>query len=197
MNNKGFTKVEILIVLGVIGVLGVIAGMAVSNARTQTRDAVRLSDVRQVQVGLELYFNDFSEYPKSFDLVPLGEASTVCLSEEGFSPSCAPSAEAVYMNMIGAVPQKGLKGLSACGNANNAYCYLGAEGEFRIQFELENSNNLLELNKGINCLTETGLRAGECLNISVEAPEPEVVDETGDGDSSLDELEASTEETEG
>ncbi|PIQ67704.1 hypothetical protein CO173_03455 [Candidatus Uhrbacteria bacterium CG_4_9_14_3_um_filter_41_35] len=170
MNNKGFTKVEILIVVAVIGVLGVVAGMAVKSARVQTRDAVRLSDVRQVQVGLELYFNDFSSYPQTTEIIPLGQASTVCLGSAGFAPSCAGASQTVYLDTIGGTPRTGLKGLASCGNIGDAYCYFGNANQFRIQFEIERKNSLLGLERGMNCMTESGLKAGACQQIPVPTP---------------------------
>jgi hypothetical protein len=123
---------------------------------------VRLSDVRQVQTGLELYFNDVNKYPESLELAPLGTPATACLSENGFTSSCISSTESVYLEAVGATPVAGLKGASSCAGINNAYCYTGLSGSYRIQFELENQNPLLELNKGINCATESGMKAGDC-----------------------------------
>ncbi|MCH8049509.1 hypothetical protein IH979_02250 [Patescibacteria group bacterium] len=163
MNKLGITRIEILIIALIIGLLGVMAVVAVSTARSRTRDAIRLSDVRQTQAGLELYFNDFNMYPaRDLDGIPLGTASTFCLSEAGFTSTCVAAVETVYLDVMPATPGAGLKGLSTCGGERNAYCYLGINGEYRIQFELENNNPLLGLLKGINCATETGLEGGGC-----------------------------------
>lgn len=170
MNKLGITKIEVLIVALIIGLLGLTAVVAVSTARSRTRDAVRLSDVRQMQAGLELYFNDFNMYPEALG-VPVGTASTRCLGESGFAASCSLSVETVYLDAIGATPAKGLKRLSACGEENNAYCYLGVNGEYRIQFELENDNPLLGLLKGVNCATEVGIEAGGCPELETPLDE--------------------------
>ena len=156
------TKIEVLIVVLIIGVLGVVAVMAVSNARSKTRDAVRLSDVRQTQAALELYFNDFNVYPEHIDRTALGQAATRCLSENGFSVSCTPSLETVYMESVSSTPRKGLKKLSSCSNVSNAYCYAGRGFEYTIEFELENGNSLIGLKKGLNCATRSGLTTGAC-----------------------------------
>ena len=162
MTKAGTTKIEILTALLLIGILGVVAVGAVSNARSRTRDAVRLSDVRQVQAGLELYFNDFNTYPVPTDVTPLGQASTRCLSENGFSASCTPSLETVYMDVVSPTPTKGLKKLSSCGGVTNAYCYLADDQSYVVQFELENNLDALGLTKGLNCARETGIEAGGC-----------------------------------
>lgn len=169
MNKLGITKIEVLVVALIIGVLGIMSVVAISTARSSARDAVRLSDVRQVQTGLELYFNDVSHYPVHFELLPLGTPSTACLGESGFSSACVSANESVYLEAVGAPPVAGLNKQSSCADLNNAYCYIGANGEYRIQFELENRNALLQLQKGINCATETGMESGPCDSLSSSA----------------------------
>jgi len=166
MKKLGITKIEALIIALIIGLLGIMAVVAVSTARSRTRDAIRLSDVRQMQAGLELYFNDFNMYPATEGLA-LGTASTFCLSEKGFASSCVPSVETVYLEAVPATPSSGLKGMSACGQQKNAYCYVGNNGEYRLYFELENPNPLLGLTKGLNCATEFGLEGGSCPPLEV------------------------------
>lgn len=165
MNKLGITKIEVLIVGLIIGLLGIMAVVAVSSARARTRDAVRLSDVRQVQTGLELYFNDVNSYPDWPDFFAIGRAVTICLGESGFAASCVGAQETIYLDMVPAPPTAGLSGRSSCSEVSDAYCYLGSELGYRIQFELENKNSLLELEKGLNCATETGLESGACRDI--------------------------------
>lgn len=167
MNQKGITRIEILVIALVVGLLGIMAIVAVSSARSRTRDAIRLSDIRQIQAGLELYFNDHSEYPQA-NGIPLGTASTYCLGGSGFAASCSGSIETVYLEAIAATPDKGLDQLSSCGAEDDAYCYLGVDGEYRLQFELERANQLLGLSKGINCATEYGLERGTCPPVESE-----------------------------
>jgi prepilin-type N-terminal cleavage/methylation domain-containing protein len=63
--KKGFTLVELLVVIAVISVLAAIVLASLSNARAKSRDAIRLSDVRQIQTALELYKLDHGQYPLS------------------------------------------------------------------------------------------------------------------------------------
>jgi len=64
-NKKGFTLVELLIVIAIIGVLSTIAFVSLNRARSKARDAKRIADVRQLQSALELFYNDQTEpeYP--------------------------------------------------------------------------------------------------------------------------------------
>ena len=72
----------VLIVIGVIGamliplaLLSTLAVVALGSAREKARDARRVSDIRQIQVGLELYNADKGSYPSS-----LSEVSPMFLS---------------------------------------------------------------------------------------------------------------------
>lgn len=62
-NNKGFTLVELLVVIAIIGVLAAVVVTSLNTARSKSRDARRLSDVRQIITALQLYYNDNSAYP--------------------------------------------------------------------------------------------------------------------------------------
>lgn len=61
--QKGFTLVELLVVIAIIGLLSTLAVVSLNNARARSRDAKRVSDVKQVQTALEMYFNDNNAYP--------------------------------------------------------------------------------------------------------------------------------------
>ena len=63
MNKKGFTLIELLVVIAIIGLLSTLAVVALNNARQKSRDAKRVSDIKQIQTALELYFNDNNSYP--------------------------------------------------------------------------------------------------------------------------------------
>ena len=62
-NKKGFTLIEILIVVAIIGILASIVLVGLGPAQKQGRDVRRISDLKQVQVGLELYFHKCGYYP--------------------------------------------------------------------------------------------------------------------------------------
>ncbi|MBU1126331.1 MAG: hypothetical protein ABH826_01050 [Patescibacteria group bacterium] len=162
MEGQGISRIEILIVGLVIGLLGLAAVLAIMNARAQARDAVRLSDVRQVQAGLEMYFNDSSEYPKWSTSFAIGEASTACLSDSGFSASCNQSTDTVYLDLVPAPPRTGLDGMVECSGIKDSYCYFSSGQSYLISFELEKNNSLLGLGKGANCATERGFQLGAC-----------------------------------
>jgi prepilin-type N-terminal cleavage/methylation domain-containing protein len=64
LNRKqGFTLIEILIVIAIIGILASVVLVGLGPVQKQGRDARRVSDLRQTQNGLELYFNKNGRYP--------------------------------------------------------------------------------------------------------------------------------------
>lgn len=60
---KGFTLIEILIVVAIIAILSSVVLVGLGPTQRAGRDARRLSDLRQVQTGLELYFGKCGHYP--------------------------------------------------------------------------------------------------------------------------------------
>jgi len=62
-SRKGFTLIEILVVVAIIAILSSVVLVGLGPTRRIGRDARRISDLRQVQNGLELYFNKCGYYP--------------------------------------------------------------------------------------------------------------------------------------
>ncbi len=71
-NKKGFTLVELLVVIGVLGVLatGLVLIINPGEQTARARDAERKSDLAQIQRALEMYYDDFGKYP---DVVKFGD----------------------------------------------------------------------------------------------------------------------------
>ena len=63
--KKGFTLVELLIVVAIIGVLATLLMANFIGVRQRARDAQRKADLRQVQSALEFYRSDLGSYPAS------------------------------------------------------------------------------------------------------------------------------------
>ena len=54
----GFTLPELLVVMSIIGTLATVGTVSYSSARASARDVKRVSDLKQVQTSLELYFEN-------------------------------------------------------------------------------------------------------------------------------------------
>jgi prepilin-type N-terminal cleavage/methylation domain-containing protein len=62
-SRKGFTLVELLIVVAIIGILASVVIVGLAPTQRSGRDARRISDIRQVQTALELYYAKCGYYP--------------------------------------------------------------------------------------------------------------------------------------
>ncbi len=63
--QKGFTLIEILVVVAIIGILASIALIGVNDAREKARDARRVSDLYQISQAIEMYNNASGIYPEN------------------------------------------------------------------------------------------------------------------------------------
>jgi len=63
LKKRGFTIIELLVVVAIIGLLAVVIVTLLSNAKAKGRDAMRVSDIRILQQALEMYQNTYEAYP--------------------------------------------------------------------------------------------------------------------------------------
>ncbi|MEY4731550.1 MAG: hypothetical protein RL681_496 [Candidatus Parcubacteria bacterium] len=76
MHRKGFTLIEMLIVIAIIGILASIVLVGIGPVQRTARDARRASDLRQTQNALELYFSKNGTYPAAGTWAALTTALT-------------------------------------------------------------------------------------------------------------------------
>ena len=93
--SKGFTLIELLVVIAIIGILSSIVLASLNSARQKGRDARRVSDIKQLQLALELYYdsNPTTGYPTS-----IGTTASSALVTGGFISAIPtdPSTSAAY-----------------------------------------------------------------------------------------------------
>jgi len=165
-NKKGFTLIELLVVIAIIGLLSTLAVVALNSARSKSRDAKRVADVKQIQTALELYFTESSAYPLGSaealgDLLTCSGAVCNCLDEDGIVNDCD-TGGTTYMGLIPSDPS----GTVICANPATTPCvysYTRVDANnYWIVFWLENATGDLSL--GNVCANEAGIisQAGAC-----------------------------------
>ncbi|MDR3571018.1 MAG: prepilin-type N-terminal cleavage/methylation domain-containing protein [Candidatus Pacebacteria bacterium] len=93
---SGFTLIELLVVIAIIGLLASIILASLNTARQKGRDARRVSDIKSIQLALELYFDQNSYYPQqsaalstspSSDVLPIAQLVPVYIASAPSDPS--------------------------------------------------------------------------------------------------------------
>lgn len=118
-NKKGFTLIELLVVIAIIGILASVVLASLNSARRKSRDARRLSDMRQIQVALEMAFDGAGTYPVgTFGVMETSLELTACAG----SSAC--------MTQVPADPL-----------ATQSYVYTGVVTDYTLGATLEDTSN--------------------------------------------------------
>ncbi len=141
-NRKGFTLIEILVVIAIVGLLSTLATSAFGSARSKSRDTKRLNDIKQIQNSLELFYSDWEYYPTSTGII-LGNDDYNCLAAPGFMPAVSCPVK-YYMNGVPKDP------------FNGQYIYYGDIKSYEIVFTLESGSG--GYGAGIVTATPAGLQ---------------------------------------
>jgi prepilin-type N-terminal cleavage/methylation domain-containing protein len=82
---RGFTLIELLVVIAIIGILSSVVLASLNSARAKGRDARRISDLKQIQLALELWYDaNNQEYPDALaDIATDGYISVVPTDPNG------------------------------------------------------------------------------------------------------------------
>ncbi len=77
--ERGFTLIELLVVIAIIGLLSAVVLASLNSARAKGRDARRISDLKQLQLALELAYDAANpdEYPDALSTLAPSYISVV------------------------------------------------------------------------------------------------------------------------
>jgi len=97
-HKRGFTLIELLVVIAIIGILSSVVLASLNSARKKGRDARRIADVKQLQLALELYYDQNQTYPLALSATNLvsnnfissipGDPSSTVTCSAGTEASC-------------------------------------------------------------------------------------------------------------
>lgn len=150
--EKGFTLVELLVVISVIGALAAIAVFTINpnGQYAKARDAQRKSDVQQIKRVLELFYNDYGQYPcwNSGSNCTAAQYSPADFAN-GSNPKAYPGWNSSYIVKIPSDPTggndcaSGVTNSCTSGVGNPSYLYVSGTGAgspqaYTIFFNLEN-----------------------------------------------------------
>lgn len=62
MRVRGFTMIEIMVVMVIIGLLATLGGASYTRSIGRGRDARRIEDMKSVQKGFEMYYSRYEGY---------------------------------------------------------------------------------------------------------------------------------------
>lgn len=72
-HSRGFTLVELLIVLAIIGVLTSAIVTVTTTSRAKARDTRRISDMKEIELGLAIYYDVNKAYPANLSALTAGK----------------------------------------------------------------------------------------------------------------------------
>jgi general secretion pathway protein G len=149
MKKKAFTLIELLVVIAIIGLLASMAVIALNNARMKARDSRRVSDVRQMQTALEMYYLDQNTYPNAG--LAWSSVAGWCISSggQGWTATCTGT---TYMGTSPAAPTPVEIG---CTSTDNSYSYSGTSTNYSLKYCLGSAVG--NIAAGVHTASNTGI----------------------------------------
>jgi prepilin-type N-terminal cleavage/methylation domain-containing protein len=157
--KTGFTLIELLVVIAIIGILSAVVLTSLNGARQKGRDARRISDIKQIQLSLELYYDSTGAYPASICTAGTGPCTSSVLVTNGYIASLPFDPSNTGTKIYSYVPY--------ASTANNTICsgyHIGAD------LESGSTHNALQTDADATTLTanagETQIASTQVCNIA-------------------------------
>jgi prepilin-type N-terminal cleavage/methylation domain-containing protein len=126
MGRRGFTIVELLIVIVVIAILAAISVAAYSSVQSRTKDSVRRSDLAQIAKAMKLRAVNYTTPVRSGDacgLEPDGFFSQAGVSMTGSNYGAKSAAQCLAEESNTTAIYRDPSGATSCATGNPGACY--------------------------------------------------------------------------
>jgi prepilin-type N-terminal cleavage/methylation domain-containing protein len=148
--KRGFTLVELLVVMAIISILATVIIGGFRSSQKRGRDAQRKSDLKQIANALEIFFTDYGKYPPASGVqisacpyYVATQGGTACSWGTGeFRDTDGSITKTIYMKVLPKDPVS---------SQNYVYRVSSTQNMFQLFARLENSQDK-------NCIN------GNCIN---------------------------------
>lgn len=147
--NKGFTLVELLIVIVIIGILATIGIASFSSSQMKSRDTQRKANLKQIANALEIYYNDKGQYPagNAGQMMGCGAGAILACSWGSSTTFSNTTTGTVYMARLPTDP------------SSNSYYYrpiadpTGLNTKYQLYARIENTQDKNIITTDVSCGT--------------------------------------------
>lgn len=84
--KKGFTILELMLVVAIIAMLAIFIWVSYSDARAKSRDARRMQDIHEISNALNLYHANNNQFPAMTETITGADNFSQALENDGVMP---------------------------------------------------------------------------------------------------------------
>jgi len=129
MRSRGFTLIEVILVIAVLGILAGIVVVSYGNAQQTARNAKALNDMKAVEDLVEIYHSKNGTYPKTTDNTQANWKSVDVLTDDNCENG---SSQPDWIPGVGTLPQSQLPAPKGADGKKGCYLYASNGSEYVI-----------------------------------------------------------------
>lgn len=97
--NRGFTVMELLVVMAIMGVLYTVVMSSVGDSRSKGRDSKRIADISLIQLALERYYDEKHIYPNDLSSSNLENMSENFSNNNDYKYACLNNCQSYHLGV--------------------------------------------------------------------------------------------------